>query len=365
MLAHIERVRASIARAATDPMLWPETLWRVSQLLGSDMALCERWSNTADMARIGLTDNPGLVAQLRDPYESHYCRVSPRFLLQQRLPRGALAHDALIGDEAVLDRDEFYADFLPRYDLRYFIGVELACGANHTTVLSLQRAPARGRYTERDLEIFSSLLPDIQHALSLWLQVGGNHGPMLPLALDRLAIPIAVVDGEGLLHFANRAMDALFAASDIVRVRNGKVAGMTAPVRKALAACLRHAGAPASSGLWATRAHDLILRAARLESETARCFAPGRRLFCLTIDAPRQERWGTVNELIRLYGLTRREAAVGLGLVDGLDVDAIAMRLAVSRNTVRSHLAMLREKLGMHSALAVAAELRRGIGAFM
>ncbi|HYD13000.1 MAG TPA: LuxR C-terminal-related transcriptional regulator [Allosphingosinicella sp.] len=51
-------------------------------------------------------------------------------------------------------------------------------------------------------------------------------------------------------------------------------------------------------------------------------------------------------------------------MVNGLCVlgaDEIATRLRVSRDTIRTHLAMLREKLGLRSALAVAAAMRRAV----
>jgi DNA-binding NarL/FixJ family response regulator len=67
---------------------------------------------------------------------------------------------------------------------------------------------------------------------------------------------------------------------------------------------------------------------------------------------------------MRLFGLTRREATVGTHLAGGLTVDDIARRLALSRNTIRTHVAMLREKLGVHNALAVAAQIRASRGPF-
>jgi DNA-binding NarL/FixJ family response regulator len=59
-----------------------------------------------------------------------------------------------------------------------------------------------------------------------------------------------------------------------------------------------------------------------------------------------------------------REWRIGLFLADGLDIDRIAALLSISRNTVRTHVAALREKLGVSSSLAVAAALRASIGTF-
>ena len=63
--------------------------------------------------------------------------------------------------------------------------------------------------------------------------------------------------------------------------------------------------------------------------------------------------------LERELGLTWREAQVGLLLADGEDIDAIAARLGRSRNTIRSHAASLRDKLGVTTSIAAAAMIRR------
>ena len=109
----------------------------------------------------------------------------------------------------------------------------------------------------------------------------------------------------------------------------------------------------------------LIFRVAPLAEDAARQFgANEERLFCLLIDDPARPHWPSVEDAMRLFGLTRREATVGTHLAAGRTPDEIARRLGVSRNTVRTHLAMLRDKLGMHSALAVAAEMRRAVSPF-
>jgi DNA-binding CsgD family transcriptional regulator len=87
--------------------------------------------------------------------------------------------------------------------------------------------------------------------------------------------------------------------------------------------------------------------------------------FCLVIDDPARPDWRQVDAAMALFGLTRREAQVGLQLAAGLTIGEASARLAISRNTARSHLAMLRDKLGVRSALAVAAEMRRAREAFL
>lgn len=64
----------------------------------------------------------------------------------------------------------------------------------------------------------------------------------------------------------------------------------------------------------------------------------------------------------KVVGLSRREQEILRCMVAGLDRQAIAERLAVSRHTVRTHIQNLLAKLGVHSGLeAVAIGVRAGL----
>ena len=57
--------------------------------------------------------------------------------------------------------------------------------------------------------------------------------------------------------------------------------------------------------------------------------------------------------------LTRREREVLAGLVEGLDRPALAVRLQLSTNTVRTHVQSILSKLGVNSCVAAVALVRR------
>ncbi|MBI1179158.1 MAG: hypothetical protein GC201_01275 [Alphaproteobacteria bacterium] len=51
--------------------------------------------------------------------------------------------------------------------------------------------------------------------------------------------------------------------------------------------------------------------------------------------------------LVRLYGLSRREAQIAAALAAGLDLEACAARLGIARNTARYHLYNVFRKTGV------------------
>jgi DNA-binding CsgD family transcriptional regulator len=364
MTVDIETVRKSAARAATNPALWPETLWRVGNLLDCDMTLLEHVHKADGRVEIGYTDRPDLIAAIREPYEQHYWSVNPRWTVQQRMAPRSLLHDDLIGDERTLDRLEFYADLLMPLGLKYFIGSLVIDDADEAVILSLQRSPKRGRMGAEDLDHFGRLLPDLVNAIAMYLRLGRGAGPSpLASAMDRLADPIAILRADGRLLFANRTMSTLIAERELVRLDGGRITGGAGTAR-AFDRAIRSAQAAAGCGLGCAAAAGpaglVLFRAARLAPEESHAFAAGEDdLYCLIIDDPARPRWRMIEEAMRLYGLTRCEAGVGAELADGRGVDEIAGRLGISRNTVRTHVAMLREKLGVKSSLSVASEMRR------
>ncbi len=69
---------------------------------------------------------------------------------------------------------------------------------------------------------------------------------------------------------------------------------------------------------------------------------------------------GKIDDSIKtLYKLTRRERQVLALLADGSDKDAIALALAISPQTARTHVQNILAKLGLHSRLEAAAFARK------
>lgn len=369
MIVDVELVRAAAARAALDPALWPEALWRAGQLVGSDFTVFDHIDKRTGQVTLGFCDRPDHVAEVRERYEAYFHRINPRFDVARRLPLDTVMDDDLIGDDRALSHCEFYVDFLKPSGLKYFIGSGIADDAEQTVVFSLQRSAERGRVSEAQKRDFVAILPDIRNAFAMYLRmIHAPCGATLAAAFDRMIDPLAVARADGRLVFANLAMSGLLAAGDIVRLRDHMLIGVGEDIARALGEAITRALTGARSALAAARASGsgpLIFRIAPLAEEAVREFDPAAtRLFCLLIDDPARPHWPSVEDAMRLFALTRREAIVGTHLAAGLPPDEIARRLSVSRNTVRSHLAMLREKLGVHSALAVAAEMRRAISPF-
>lgn len=364
----INKIKMIAARAAIDPALWPDLLWHVGQFIGSDMITTEHIDKSRGAIQIGFTDRPDIIARTRESFEQYYAKRNPRLAASYKMPPWAILDDDIVGNDKMLGSYEFYTDFLKADDLKYFIGCQLCDDAEQLSIMALHRAPDRGRIIEDDRQRFRQIVPTLRNAMAIYLRFKrGPAAASFASLIDHMAEPIAILRGDGHAVFVNRTMRGLIGAQDIIRLQDNKLIGAHDRISQALSSSMRRA-LLAENGLDVTgaavehRSGLLILRVLALPQEQAHQFSSGDdRLFCLFIDDPARPRWAQANVAMQLFDLSRQEANVGAHLVAGLGVPEIAARLGLSRNTVRTHVAALRDKLGVASALAIAAELRRTI----
>jgi DNA-binding CsgD family transcriptional regulator len=368
MASDMALVRATAAKAALDEAFWPETLLMLSRLVGSEMAVVEHFRKDSGAVKIGFTDRPDIVAETRDAHERHSSSHLLRELTHTE-PLDTLFHGDLIGNDDALGQSEHYVEFLRHSGLKYFIAALIADDAEQAVILSMHRTPDRGCFGNKERTILGAVLPDIRSSMSMHLcRRNGRYADTLAAVLDQMTNPMAVLHEGGRLIFANPTMLTLLTTGDILKLRDCFVTGATPPVSRALEEAVQAALASDRSATALVRNDSdrpLLIQIAPLKFVSDRQFPPGAdRLFCLFLDDPSRPHSLSVEAGMRLYGITRCEATVGGHLAVGMTVVEIARQLGVSRNTVRSHLAILRDKLGVHSALAVAAELRRAVSPF-
>ena len=366
---HAAAVSTLAYRAAVRPELWPEALARLGGLLGSDLTLWEEVDAATGGTVLGFNDQPQLIAASREAFENHYQWLNIRVPVGESLPVGTVFTDDEVGDESTLEASEYYTDFLRPFGLRYFIGVSLESTPRRRVRFSVQRAPGRGRAPPQERRTLERLLPDLSNAFQLWRRLSDEAavGGGFAAVFDQLTQPLALLDAQGNLHAANRAMRALLADGRLVRSSAGVLAGATPAMRRALCSVLRRAlSGPAVAGASATADGDappVIVRAAPLDPDAAASLCDDACVL-LMIDDPFRLASPKAEDARTAFDLTAAEAMVAVALAQGTTALELARRLGVSHNTVRSHLAALRAKLGVSSQLAIAAQVRRALDPF-
>ena len=134
-----ESVIRQVYAAALDDTLWAPTLMAAADCLGAVGATVEIIDKT--LAKPVFFHGAGLADDGMADYVAHYAAICPRLPHVDRNGAGHVSYDGLFISEAEMDRNPFYAEFLPRDDLRYFIAGTLRNDANCIGLVTAQRTP--------------------------------------------------------------------------------------------------------------------------------------------------------------------------------------------------------------------------------
>jgi DNA-binding CsgD family transcriptional regulator/PAS domain-containing protein len=172
-------------------------------------------------------------------------------------------------------------------------------------------------------------------------------------ALDRLTVAVLLVDADSRIMYANEKADALLAAQTHVISRAGMLATVNAATVEPLADAIRRTtsqdlgsrgiGIPVGLG----RTSPAVAYVLPLGTGVARsAFQPAAAAVFVSTSVGAVPAPEAV--MATLYDLTPSEARVLLKIGEGQTVTAVALELAVSENTVKTHLARVFQKVGVN-----------------
>lgn len=352
-----ERVSAALARAAARPDHWPDVFDLLGEALGGVGALLEVYDRQGVLGVIG-PHAPFFDDALIKSYITDYQSLSPRpsALAGAQLP--TVQYDAQLGTEQELDRNPFYADFLPKQGLRYFVSTTLPFADGLRGVVSVQRTPQAGHVGEDEIALLQRLRPALQGMIepSLGSLFDCGRADALSAALPHLAPNGLVLSMTGDVLEVGSVVQSLLP----LKRRNGPsgrglrlVSPILAALRDGGQQSLR-TGANVSIDLSAHTAGTVLMADVRaLASPWGQPLrrrvgaTAGMVVLAVSLSTVHADPQVALRER---YGLTMRESEVLLALADGLSPKDIAERMDMSLVTVRSHLARLREKTECQSA---------------
>lgn len=358
---------AALYRAAAGSEPWPAALQTLGDALGGAFTLIGIVDKTT--GRTSSITSETFETGRRALYRDRYFTINPRVRHSARSPVGDVFFDASIGRDADLARHPYYGEFLSGRGFSHFISANLVNAPSRRVNLSVQRARSAGHVDTPEIDTLKAVMPHAVAAFELWerLQSASAQTRLVAHALEALDAGVLMLDEQGRLVFANPVGSALLAAGGPL-VQLGETVGAADACHRA---CLAEAIA-------AARTSDGDAAASTPVRLTLSC-ADGRRYVAKVRPMPEfirldATRWSgvlvilepvrplsTVDELQRLLGLTAAEAALALSLADGNRPGDYARAQGVSINTVRTHLASLREKLEAKSQAQIVAKLLQSL----
>jgi DNA-binding CsgD family transcriptional regulator len=279
------------------------------------------------------------------------------------LPAGTVRLSADIVAPEAAHQSEIYRQLAAPWGLEHFLFASLGSRNGVTSVLSLGRTVDDGPFTSADIELLTrALLPHLCRSI----RIAGicYDNTLLTAIVDNAPGGVVAFTTSGKPLLVNAGAAAIFAGDNGLALENGRLCAADPQVQKLLDAALLDAVAISQGQSAATPEPVTILH----DGQTPPCrvtFSAFTR-HAGSIDIPRQaacialihdSRPNHPPELTtalgKAYGLSKAEARVCATLMTGKTMPEVAEALNVSPNTVKTHLATIYQKTGVHSQTAL------------
>lgn len=291
-------------------------------------------------------------------YFEHYALISPRAIYALRRPAIELVWDYQVLDEAAMDRDPYYSEFLPRTDFRYFLSGNLFRTARSNSIVSIQRTRAQGHVEAAEITAMQQLVPHFRQALDVAARLNraSAAGHSLEDALGWLADGVALVRADGTILYANDALQAIGRRKDGIGFKKGAfefVAHETsARFAASLSAVVQLRAGSATAGTTDVAVPrgvgmpPYLLSVRPLRRKGGIDDADSRAVAMVFVRDPLGNNLAA-NEILReVFGFTKAEADLARALQSGTSVAQYARERLVSLNTIYTHLRRIKEKTG-------------------
>jgi DNA-binding CsgD family transcriptional regulator len=251
----------------------------------------------------------------------------------------------------LLERSEFYNDYLLRIGAAYGMATVIARERNHTPTLTALRGRRKHQFGESEREIARFLVPHLRRAWTVLerLELLGAGESVL----DTLSLGVVFLRAGGTAIYSNRAADEIFRGNDGLGLRNGVISAVDrraeALLRKAVDDALSPSQPPGSAVVQVPRSslgREYQVVAAPLRAGFRQFAGMRMPVAVVLIMDPEWQKPTSVDLLIQIYKLTPKEAALAAKLSEGKPVEQAAEELTITYQTARTHLRRIFSKTG-------------------
>ncbi|MEO8131918.1 MAG: helix-turn-helix transcriptional regulator [Bryobacteraceae bacterium] len=344
------RLALTAYEVAADPDLLPGFLRRFTETVSADSAVLQ----IHDLGRRAsfIIGSFGVSSPFTQSYNEHYSKVNVWREHGQSL---YIAGRVNLGEEQcsrpLLERSEFYNDYLLRIGAVSSLGLVIAREGHRAPTLSVLRGSGKPAFGEHEREIGQFLAPHLSRAWTMQ-----QHLQLLSAGesvLDTLSLGVVFLAPDGRAIHWNRAADKMIRDNDGLSLLHGLISIADKRADAQFRKTLNHSLAP----------HQLLGPAAvavprpSLRRAYQIVTAPLRGRFpqfkgmiapaaVVLITDPERHQPASVDLLIHLYDLTPKEAAMAAKLSLGKSVEEAAGEMNITYETARTHLRRIFSKTG-------------------
>ena len=288
-------------------------------------------------------------------YEQYYSKISLSNINRRHMGVGSIFTQEKMPNFAEHIRSEAYNDFFAPHGWHHLMHTTILVTAEMSIGFFVRRADRYGSFGQGDFDKFRALFPHVRQTMRMRARLADAEARTrgLEAVLDQLSFGATIFDRTGRVQFANRSANAILHARDgLGLTREGRLQAAARSETAALEGCI---GAVAT-GSTAERTLAISRPSGRPSYGLTVCPPPrsgGARqsgiAALLFITDPDSLPQPTGELLGAIFGLSPAEQRVALALCSGMRPQEVASALALSENTVKSHLKTVFLKSGTDS----------------
>jgi DNA-binding CsgD family transcriptional regulator/PAS domain-containing protein len=360
----------AIYEAALEPELWPEVNARMRQALSGAHVSFGVVDREANMTILD-SETPGHMDQglFLDRYQT--VETNPGLVFSAMTPPLTIADRA----QLVTDRDlvslDLYNDIMRPADLWHGIVLNIHRDRRYLAPLGVIRYRREEAFSPAEVQLLQLLAPHLNRAIRVMLRLHEfeRRADAAGEIVDRMSTAIVLTDGAGRVASVNRFAQAILDEADGLLLRGGTLQATNRRDGIELARLIAAAARGEADARPGQPCGVMQVSRPSLRRPLPLAVSPMRPVAVLaglsravSVAFTDPDRTAEIDSdlLARLYGLTRREAAVAVLLLQGRPPAAIASELAMTMNTVRTHIRHLLEKTRTDRLSEVVRLLLRG-----
>jgi DNA-binding CsgD family transcriptional regulator len=283
-------------------------------------------------------------------------------------PTAVGLRDRIISDSD-MERLDIYQDILRPLDLWHAAIMNVHRDAAVLAPMAFMRTRKEGPFGDGELAGLRALAPHFNRALRVTLRLRELEARASALAemTDRALVALVLTDPFGKIAQANGVARAILAENDGLTLRDGILRAARSEDCRRLSRLIREAAGSRRmpmSGVMQVARLSSRRPLALVVSPSRNAASPFGRSHAVSIAFADPERAPEPDAdlIARLYGFTAREAGVAALLLKGLSPSEAAGDLAMSENTVRTHIRHLFDKTGVDRVADLVRLLMQGPG---
>lgn len=338
---------ALLYEAAAIPEVWPAAIARLSSMAGCYGGLLFTHSQNGTNWVSCDPVRPIVQKFIDDGWMQRNARME-----------GLLAHcgTGFVSDHDVFSDEELekmpvYREFLIPNGFGWAAATHVRSASGDNIILSLERRYDRGPVSRREIEVLDGIRPHLARAAVLASKLQMQRAQASLDAFEKAGSPAALVGAGGAVKAINPSFEVLsgqviIRARDKIALDDGRA---NALLQKALSE-IAHDQLGDTRSIPVPRKDDrppFIIHVLPIRRQALDIFARAQAMLVVTTSERSLQIEASL--LCELYDLTRAEAAVANGLLEGLTANELSTSRGVSRETVRSQIKKVLAKTGCRS----------------